>query len=293
MPKTMLDQSVLSYYLYRLAGFLAPRIPPHLGYRLAEPVGELLYRFPWGARASVRDNITHVLGPSADVERVVRRVFHNIAKNYYDLFRLPALSRAQIERLVRIEGWEHIERALAKGKGLIFVSAHFGNVDLVSQVFALRGIPVTIPVEHLKPEALYRYVCGLRESKGIRLIPVDGPLLGLYRALRRGEVVGLAADRDITESGIVINFFGAPARLPDGHVRLALRTGAPIVMGFSRRLPDNTFVAYLESPLELETSGDRARDVRAGLEKVARVMERFIVQWPDQWVMTYPIWREA
>ena len=293
MPKTVLDQTVLSYYLYRLAGLLAPRIPPRLGYRLAEPVGEFLYRFPWGARASVRDNIAHVLGPSADVERVVREVFRHMAKNYYDLFRLPALSLAQIERLVRIEGWEHVERALAKGRGLIFASAHFGNVDIVAQAFVLRGIPVTVPAEHLRPEALYRYLCELRGSKGIRLIPVDGPLLELYRALRRGEVVGLAADRDITKSGIVVEFFGAPARLPDGHVQLSLRTGAPLIMGFSRRLPDNTFVAYLEPPLKLETTGDRARDVRTGVEKAAKIMERYIARWPEQWVMTHPLWKEV
>jgi len=216
-----------------------------------------------------------------------------MAKNHYDLFRMPTLSRAEIERLVRVEGWEHVEKALSKGKGLILVSAHFGNTDIVSQVLTLRGVPVVVPAEHLKPEALYRYMCSLRASKGIRLIPVDGPLLELFRALRRNEVVGLAADRDVTESGIVVDFFGAPARLPDGYAQLSLRTGAPIIVGFSQRLPDNTFVAHLEPPLELEVTGDRAHDVRVGVERVVVIMEHYIGKHPEQWVMSVPIWRRA
>lgn len=290
----ILNQTMLSYYLYRLSGFVLPLIPPRIGYGLAARLGDLLYHLSKGTRASVYDNVTHILEGSqkrGDIEAIVRGVFHNMAKNYYDLFRVPALSLADIARLVKVEGWEHVERALSKGKGLIFVSAHFGNIDIVAQVIALRDIPVVGPAEHVKPEVLFQYICSLRANKGIRFIPIDGPLFGLFRALRRNEVVGLAADRDITGSGIVVDLFGAPARLPDGYAQLSLRTGAPIIVGFSQRLPDNTFVAHLESPLELEITGDRDRDVRAGVERVVAIMERYIGEQPEQWVMSVPIWR--
>jgi len=217
-----------------------------------------------------------------------------MAKNCYDLFRVPTLSMAEIARLVKVEGWEHVERALSKGRGLIIVTAHFGNTDIVAQALVLREIPVVAPAEHLKPEVLFQYICSLRTSKGLRLIPVDGMLLELFRALQRNEAVGLAADRDITESGIVVDFFGAPARLPDGSAQLSLRTGAPIIAGFSQRLlPDNTFVARFEPPLELKATGDRTRDVRAGVEKVVAIMERYIGEHPEQWVMSVPIWQTA
>jgi lauroyl/myristoyl acyltransferase len=286
----------LIYYLYRLAGFLLPLIPLRLGYLVAARLGGLFYRLSPSARASVRDNVTHVLGEgasAAEVERVTRETFRYIALNYYDLFRVPTLSPAQIERDVRVEGWENVERALAAGKGLIMVSAHFGNIEVVLHILLFRGIPVTIPVERVQPEALFQYICRVRTSKGLRLIPIDGPLLELFRALRRGEIAGLAADRDITQSGVIVDFFGAPARLPDGHVQLALRTGTPIVMGFSERLPDNTFIARFEPPLELENTGDRERDVRAGLEKIVAVMERYLARHPEQWTITVPIWRSG
>jgi KDO2-lipid IV(A) lauroyltransferase len=286
----------LIYYLYRLAGFLVPLVPLRLGYSVAARLGGLFYRLSPGARANVRDNVTHILGEganAAEVARVTRETFRYIALNYYDLFRVPTLSPAEIERVVKVNGWENVEKALAAGKGLIMVSAHFGNIEIVLHILLFRGVPVTIPVERVQPEILFQYICRVRTSKGLRLIPIDGPLLELFRALRRGEIAGLAADRDITQSGVMVDFFGTPARVPDGHVQLALRTRAPIVMGFSQRLPDNTFVARFEPPLELENTGDHERDVRAGLEKVIAIMERYIAQHPEQWAITAPIWRSG
>lgn len=290
----ILNQTLLSYYLYRLSGLVLPRIPPGMGYFLATRLGDLLYRVSQGTRANVYDNLAHILEgsrrTSGDMDGIVRGVFHSMAKNYYDLFRVPTLSLAEIARLVEVKGWEHIETALSKGKGLILVTAHFGNTDVVAQVPALRDIPVVAPAEHVQPEALFQHICGLRTNKLLRLIPIDGPLFELFRALRRNEVVGLAADRDITDSGIVVDFFGAPARLPDGYAQLSLRTGAPIIVGFSHRQPDNTFVVHLEPPLELEDTGDREHDVRVGVEQVVAIMERYIGGHPEQWVMSVPIW---
>ena len=288
---------MLTYYLHRLLGLVVPLIPPALGYPLATRLGDLFYRLGKVTRANIYDNITHVLEGSqkavGDSEAIVRGVFRNLAKNFYDLFRAKTLSLAEIDRLVQVEGWEHVERALSKGKGVIFVSGHFGNVDIVAQVLTLRDVPVVGPAEHLKPEALFQYICSLRANRGFRPIPIDGPLLEVFRALRRNEAVALAADRNIAGGGIEVGFFGAPARLPDGYAQLSLRTGAPIIVAFSQRLPDNTFVVHLEPPLELEVTGDRDRDVRAGVERVVAIMERYIGEHPEQWVMSVPVWRTA
>ena len=291
----MRDQTRLGYYFYRLLGLVAPLIPPGLGYPVATGLGDLFYHLDRVNRANIYDNVTHIVEGSqkavGDGEAIVRGVFRNMAKNFYDLFRAQTLSLAEIDRLVKVEGREHLNGALSKGKGLILVAAHFGNIDVVAQVLALWEIPVVGPAEHLKPEALFQYICSLRANKSFRLIPIDGPLFELFRALRRNEIVALAADRDITESGIVVDFFGAPARLPDGYAQLSLRTGAPIIAGFGQRLPDNTFVAHFEPSLELEATGDRNRDVRAGVEKVVAIMERYIGEHPEQWVMSVPLWQ--
>ena len=286
-------RAFLTYGTYRLLGALTGPLPPSMGYGLGRPVGALLLATSPQLRRILASNFSHVLGPGASEEQVqslVRRACANIIKGHYDLFRLSRLSSEEILGMTHFEGRDHMDRALARGKGVILVSAHFGNVDVLLQVPMALGVPLSTPVEHIQPERLFQYTLRLRTSHGVRMYPTGGPMMGLYRALRRGEVIGLAADRGIDVSTRKVEFFGAPASLPEGPVRLALRTGAALVPGFGLRLSDNSFLARLEPALELPDTGDREADVFAGMEMLVDVMERIISQHPEQWLLAKPVW---
>ena len=283
----------LTYGAYRLLGALTGPLPPSVGYRLAERAGALLYRASPDLRRILTHNMRHVLGSDADEERVqavVRGVCQNIAKGHYDLFQVSRLSGEEILRLTEIQGQEHLEAALARKKGVILASAHFGNVDLIAQVPMLLGLPIMGPAQHVRPERLFRYTQRLRQSHGVRIIPADGVLLEMYRALRRNEIVGLPCDRGIADNSRMLEFFGKPALLADGPVRLALRTGAAIVPGFAYRNPDNTFLARIEPELELARTGDLESDVAAGMRQIIEIFERVISQHPEQWLVAAPVW---
>jgi KDO2-lipid IV(A) lauroyltransferase len=144
----------------------------------------------------------------------------------------------------------------------------------------------------LQPPKLFDYICRLRSSKGLKLIPIDGPLLDLLRTLKKGGVAGLAGDRDITQTGQIVPFFGYPARLPDGHVRLALKTKAPLVVGFSRRNPDHTYHAYFLPPYHPPATGTDEEQVEAGVKFIVTEFEKAISQNPEQWTMTVSIWAD-
>jgi lauroyl/myristoyl acyltransferase len=291
-----MNQSLLSYYLYRVMGSIAPLIPPRFGYWLASQLGvAAFYLNPSGAEV-VKENLSHVLGEAANeatIKATARQVFRNLLKNYYDLFHKHSLSDEEISASVTIVGLHHAEKALAAGKGVIATSGHFGPFDALMQLGPSLNLRFTGPAEHIKPEKLYQYMCRLRARDWITLLPIDGPLFGLFRALRRGEVVGVAADRDITGSGISVDFFGAPARLPDGHVQLAMRTGAKVVTFFGLRQADNSTLLHVEPPLELEDTGDFDRDLRVNVRKVVARLEEWISRYPEQWLMVQPIWRDA
>jgi KDO2-lipid IV(A) lauroyltransferase len=130
----------------------------------------------------------------------------------------------------------------------------------------------------------------LRMSKGLKLVPIDGPLLDLIRSLKKGEVIGIAGDRDITATGRIVDFFGYPARLPDGHLRLALKTGAPLVAGFSRRNPDHTYHAYFLPAFSLPTEGSETARLEAGMQFIVSEMEKAIRRNPEQWTVTVSNW---
>jgi KDO2-lipid IV(A) lauroyltransferase len=283
----------LIYGIYRLMGALTGPMPPPIGYWTARRAGSLFYHLSPQLRRVLTHNLSHVLGPDADereVQAVVRAACVNIAKGHYDLFRVSRLTADEIRELTTIEGRECMEQALARGKGVVLVTAHFGNVDIMMQLPFAYGMPITGPVEHVKPERLFQYALRLRQSHGVRLIPADGPLLEVFRALRRGEIVGLPCDRGIADNTREVHFFGAPARLSDGPVRLALRTGAALVPGFALRLPDDSFLVRVEPELDLPRTGDQEADVAAGMKMVVAVMERTIVQHPAQWLVATPVW---
>lgn len=291
-----MSQSLVTYYLYRVLGSLAPLVPRRLGYWVAGKIGYAGYFLNPSGAAALKENLSHVLGEKADaatLKATALQVYVNIAKNYFDLFYNHSLSEQKANASVTIRGVHHAKEALKKGRGIVLMSAHFGPFEAAWQIGPVLDVTMTAPAEHLTPERLYQYVCKLRASSWMRLLPIDGPLFGLFRALRRGQLVAVAADRDITRSGILVDFFGAPARLPDGHVQLALRTGAELTTCFALRQPDNSSLLQVEPPLKLEQTGDFERDVRVGVRKVVARMESWISRYPEQWIMLYPIWRDA
>ncbi|MBC7263958.1 MAG: lysophospholipid acyltransferase family protein [Chloroflexi bacterium] len=289
-----MGQSKAVYYIYRLAGFLVPHIPPRVGYWLFARLGDLCYYFSRNARANVVDNLHHVLGPEASrqhIQQVAREIFRNQGRNYYDLFRLPTLSLSKIQSLVAVHGIEHVTKALDAKQGVILVTLHFGNLDVVGQILGIYGIKVTAPAEHLYPPELFRYVCELRSFFGLKLVPADSYMRPLLRALRNSEVVGIAADRNLNQRGTWVEFFGEPALLPDGHVRLAMRTGAKIVVALSRRKSDNTFDATIEPLTDWVQTGNLEEDIQANIKGMVTILERYLRRDPDQWVMFQPVWK--
>ncbi len=289
----ILNQADISYYAYRVFGALVPWVPPRVGYRVFEWLGDLAYLRSEASRESVMDNLRHVLGDQANPERlsaICRSVFRNQARNYYDLFRLPALTAEHVKSIATLRGLEHLEEALRRGKGAIAFSAHFGNLEIVGHLFGIHGYGMVAPAEHLEPDKLFRYVVSLRARHGLRPLPADGFMRPLFRTLRRNGIVGLAGDRNLTGTGTWTEFFGAPALLPDGHVQLALRTGACLVPAFGFRHSDNTLSGVVEPALDLKRTGDFQSDLRSGMAQVVEVLERYIGQYPEQWVMFQPLW---
>ena len=289
---------MLTYLLFRIGVLLMPWLPLRLLYWLAERGGDLGYVFAGAARRNLQGNLRHVLCAAAGqehLEAVCRQVFRNSAKNTVDMLRLPSITGGQVESLVTVHGWEHLEAARARGKGVVLTSAHFGEMDVAVQIVAVRGLRPVILHERLRPQQLFDYVAGMRSRMGIQIVPLgDASVLKLaFRTLRQNGLLGVMADRDVTKSGRVVRFFGADARLPDGHVTLALHTGAAILMGFSLRRPDDSFEIFVEPPIILESTGDREADVDRGVARVISVLERYIGANPEQWVYFQPVWLDS
>lgn len=285
-----------TYLAFRVASFLLPLLPVRLGYWLATIAGDLTFLLRSRARSNVYANLRHVLGPDVDpkhLRRTARGVFRTGAKNYYDLLRMPALDVSQIDRLVTVHGWEHLQNALAQGRGVIIITAHLGSFEQVMQVLAAKRYPVIVPAEPIKPPRLYDFVNGLRGSHGLRFAPATtGVMRLLVKALRRNEIVGLAIDRDVMGGGLPLAFFGAESTFQPGAAMLARRWGCPVLAAFCTRLYDNRSEAVIEPPIAIQVTDDEEADIKATMANMLSVIERYIRKHPDQWVAFERVWPE-
>jgi KDO2-lipid IV(A) lauroyltransferase len=174
----------------------------------------------------------------------------------------------------------------------MLVTAHFGSFDVAVQLLAVHSVRTTIPVEALEPERLLDHVVSLRRNKGLNIIPAkSGALQAMIEALRNGEIVLIACDRDVTGEAPKALFFGEETRLPDMAVRIALRTGAAIIPVFNIRRDDGRYDVYVEPPIEVASNGNGT--VAKHMNEVIRVMEKYIRSCPEQWAVLEPVWVES
>jgi lauroyl/myristoyl acyltransferase len=293
---------------FRLAGAIVPFIPMWLAYPGARLIGMVIWAFHGQLRRRVERNLRHVPRLVSDpvaLHRATRGVFEHMVLNYLDFLRGPHLTEKEVLAGWTTEGEELITEAIERGNGLIIVSAHFGNFEYGVSRLGSIGYHMTTPVERMRPEALYQWVCKTREHFNLRLLPADSreTLREMRNALKRNELVVVAADRYIIGSSIEVPFFGEPARLPTSPFALALKTGAPIVGSFSWRLGrgrSHGVVIPLDiQPEPKDSEGDGSAATRARSEdataravgKYVEQLERLISKYPEQWVSTLaPIW---
>jgi lauroyl/myristoyl acyltransferase len=282
--------------LFRAGIVLAERLPAWLLYRLADAAGLLLSAVPTRPRRRVGRNLAQVLGRppcSLEVSRQVRRAYRVQAANYVDLLRARAIAPAEVARRVRPAGpgWEAFARVVAEQRGAVLVTAHFGRIEWLSHYLGFIGVRLMLPVERLRPPALFDLLCRQRTRPGFTLVPFDVGLRPCLRALGRGELVVFFVDWDPTGHGVVVDFFGRPARLPAGPAHIALRTGAPLLVGFAA--PDEATgqsLAFTDELIEVERTGDVDADVRRVTQAIARRLERQIARHPGHWVMFHDHW---
>lgn len=275
---------------------LAELLPARMLYGAGAAVARVLASAPSPARDRLRRNFSRVTGQSPSssaVARLVREAYSLQVANYVDLMRTRRISRAEVEARYTTTGpgWAAMVSAVQEGRGCVLVTPHFGRIELLNHVLATFDLPTALPVERLRPERLFQLVCALRAFRGATPIPHDAGVRPWLRAIGQGHLVALFAERDPSGGGVPVQFFGREARFPPGPAFLALRTGAPLLVGYD--LPGdrpNTAYAEIDAPLKLARNGDMEADVRAATQQIAAHFERHIRAHPGRWVMFHDMW---
>ena len=286
------------YRAFKAVQSVVQRLPRSVAYALAVVVARFAWRFSPLARPRLEFNLKIACPELANDPRELRRLswlnFRNHAKAYADLMLLPRTSVETMRPWLKVQGMEYLEQARALGKGVLVVSCHMGSYEVVSAIWSATLTPVSFFAEELEPRELFEWYRDTRARLGISVLTLDmGGIRKVLQALRDGEMVVTAIDRDIVGTGYPMPFFGRLAPIPLGPAAIALRTGTPIFPVCVYRLPDDTYQAE-GAPLVFakDTGNPRADQVRA-TEQVLRQLENFIRRHPEQWHVPHAIWANS
>lgn len=280
------------FIIYRIAQILALSLPLRIGYSIATFLALLQFHISKKDRETVTDNLKTVLKIDDDLalRRITKETFINFAKYLVDFFRFEKLDRDYIEKNIRVVGKENLEEALRQGKGVIALTAHMGNYELGGAVVALLGYPLNAVALDHKNKFVNNFFIRQRRIAKISVIPMGAALKKCYECLVRGEILALLGDRDFSDHGIRVKFFGRDSSIPKGAATLSLRTGAFIVPSFFIRLPDDTFQLTFEKPIAYSATENVDDDVLQITENCIRVIEAYVNKHPSQWFMFRRFW---
>lgn len=278
-------------------GMAASRIsPPAMTYWASWRVTGLLSWLRPRVFRVVQANLRQVVGAEVDdqdLDEIVRQVFWTTLRGYYDLFRALRLPREEMASLIHFSesGLEILRSLWHREGGSLLVMPHLGNFDLAGQALAPL-LPETQVISLPDPPPGFELANEIREASGVTVTPLSpAALRQAIRLLRRGGTVSTAMDRPVSNLDEPVMFFGRPARLPSGHVRLALKTGAVIVLGYCVWSPEaGRYEMTIHPPLEMVRTGDRDEEVRVNMRRVLDQLEPIIRRWPGQWQMYVPVW---
>ena len=224
---------------------------------------------------------------AARQKQVVDGVFRSLARVLVAFAKFPAIGRDTVKEWIRCEGVEYVEAALARGRGVLFATAHLGNWELSAYAFALLFAPMDVVVRPLDNPLIDGLVERQRGLSGNRTIGKREYARAILKALAANRAVGVLVDQNsAADGGVFVDFFGVKACAPAGFAKLAARSGAAVIPGFAIwEEAEKRYVLRFRPPVEI--TGDAARDTQA----ISGEIERAIRRHPDQWLWIHRRWK--
>jgi phosphatidylinositol dimannoside acyltransferase len=281
-------RAAIRYYGFRTGAWVARRLPPAVGRAGAWVGGSVAYRLAKGKRAVVERNIGRVVGHGPERDRVVLGAFRFYARYWFDVLRLGGIGEAELDA-VETAGLDQLDAALARGRGVVVVTPHFGSYDVAVAWLGHRGYRFNTAAEVLRPRALFEWFVSQRRA--VTVVPSEPGAVArrrLTRALQRGEGVALPAERDLARRGVWVEFFGERTTFPAGPAALAVHTGAALLWG--AMFFDGAGYRLEFGEIPYEATGDLRRDIEAATRRIAPALEAVVRRAPDQWHLFMPNW---
>ena len=298
----------MSAVRYRLtaAGYaLVAAIAQYLPEALVRPLFRLAADVAWRRRGrgvlQLERNRRRVVGKDmsdAGLSALSRDALRSYARYWLEFFRLPRLGESRIVGRMSVQGREHVDQAMADGRGAILALPHSGNWDHAGAWVTYQGYPFTTVAERLKPESVFDRFVGVRRRLGMEVLALTGDDRNVYavllQRLRAGKLVCLVTERDMSDTGVEVSFFGEPMSMPAGPASLALATGAallPVCVWFtSDGGPGGGWAGVIHPEIVPPDGVDRRTKIAHMTQQLADSFAHDISKNPQDWHMLQPLW---
>ena len=284
----------VEYYGLRVAVAVLRRLSFRRAGDVGEWIGRLLYS-PFGVRRDVVERQIRAAFPGLsepEVLRIARESYGNLGRTSIETAVLPQCSSDQVIGLFdTVEGWDIVEEAMARGKGVLLVAGHLGNWELGGAYIAARGVRVEAVARRMQNPLFDRYLTETRENVGVRVIHDADAVRRVPRVVRQGGAAGFLFDQGAAGlASTWVLFFGRYAKTPRGPAVFALRLDAPLIFTCAVREPGGRYTMKFEE-IEVARTGDRERDVDAIVAGYTNALERWVRRYPEQYFWQHRRWK--
>jgi KDO2-lipid IV(A) lauroyltransferase len=230
---------------------------------------------------------------AAERGRILRGEFTSLGRQLAEVCQIPKYTPENVDQVVVYEGFENYERARARGRGVLFLTAHFGGWELSAFTHSMHGHWMHVVVRPLDNPYLDRLIRNYRTMHGNKIVDKADFVRGLLAAMKAGEVVGILMDTNMTPpQGVFVDFFGIPACTASGLARIALRTDAAVVPGFTIWDPAlRKYRLRFDPAVELIRTGHLEADIVANTRRFTKIIEDYVRQYPEQWLWVHRRWK--
>lgn len=292
------DMTRVHHLVYRIvrAVFMAlGRLSVDARERTARRLGWLLFRLDRKHRRIALTNLNRAFGNTwtpDDVARCAEAVFVNLFRIVLEVAWAVRAPKEQMVRRFRVYGRHHLDAARRRGRGVLVLTGHFGNWELLPHAAGLAGVPTSVVYRPLDFPPLDRFFYETRTRFGARMVSSGGAVREVIRRLRRRETLALLMDQNVDwYEGVFVDFFGHRSCANKSLALLAMRTGAPVVPVYLARAADGGFRVDILPEVPTRRTGDKQRDIEENTLAYNRVLEGLIRRHPDQWFWVHQRWK--
>ncbi len=261
---------------------------------LGDGLGTLLYHGLKRYRKVAHKNLTLVYGAEKspqEITRMAKAVFQHFGKVATEFIKLPTLDKNAVDKIVTVDGEEHLKQALSEGRGVLIMTAHFGNWEVLARWFTTHDYTLNVVARDARVKSASKMLEETRRGSGANVLLRGNSARGVLQHLKLNELIGILPDQNAID--VFVPFFGFPTGTVDGPAIFHLKTQAPLLFSWCIRTPDNRYHITFEPPVAHPPSSDKQKDIEAIMTLANARLEAQIRQYPTQWLWLHDRWKAS